>query len=158
MIISLVRIDDRLIHGQVATDWVRYTHCDRIIVINDLIAMDEIRKKLLLAITPAGVKTSIITIGKAIEAYNNPKYKDLNAMFLLTCPQDILSLIEGGVSIKSINIGGMSYKEGKKQITAAVSVSDDDISCFNELYKKGIELEIRMLSTERKVNWMEVAN
>ena len=63
-------------------------------------------------------------------------------------------MVEGGVAIKSVNIGGMSFKEGKKQITSVVSVDDTDIQAFKKLNEKGIELEIRKVSSDSKVNLM----
>lgn len=64
-------------------------------------------------------------------------------------------MIEGGVDIKSVNVGGMCYKDGKKQITGAVSVNNQDIECFKKLYEKGIELEIRQVAKDNKVNLID---
>jgi len=75
---------------------------------------------------------------------------------LFTNPTSALKMIEAGVDIKSINIGGMSFKEGKNQITGAVSVNDQDIESFKKLNEKGIELEIRKVDTDKKVMLMDV--
>jgi len=154
MKISLARIDDRLVHGQVVTSWSKETQCERIIVINDEVAADVMRKILLEQVAPPGVKSSVVGIDKAIRVFNNPKYADVNAMLLFTNPTDVLRMVEGGVALKSINIGGMSFKEGKKQITATISVNDQDIEAFKKLNKKGIELEIRKVSSDSKINLM----
>ena len=154
MIIVLARIDDRLIHGQVATIWSRDTKCQRIIVCNDEVAANPMRKTLLEQVAPPGIKSSVVGIDEAIRAYNNPKYQDDRVLFLFTNPTDVVRMVEGGVAIKSVNIGGMSFKEGKKQITNVVSVDDTDIEAFKKLNKKGIELEIRKISSDRKVDLM----
>ena len=154
MKISLARIDDRLIHGQVVTSWSKETRCERIIVVNDEVAEDVMRKILLEKVAPPGVKSSVLGIDKAIRVFNNPKYADVNAMLLFTNPTDVLRMVEGGVVLKSINIGGMSFKEGKKQITAAISVNNQDIEAFKKLNKKGLELEIRKVPSDSKINLM----
>lgn len=154
MQIVLTRIDDRLIHGQVATIWSKETKCNRIIVVSDEVANDNLRKTLLVQVAPPGVKANVITIDKMIEIYENPKYDSFKALLLFTNPSDVLRVVEGGVDIKSVNIGGMSFKEGKKQITSAVSVDEKDIQSFKKLNEKGIELEIRKVTTDPKVDLM----
>jgi len=156
MQIVLARIDDRLIHGQVATVWSKVTGCQRIIVCDDEVAKDQIRSTLLKQVAPAGIKSHVVDLDKAIRVYENPKYKDDKCMLLFTNPTSVLYLVEHGVDIKSINIGGMSFKEGKHQITGAVSVDDKDIEAFKKLNEKGIELEIRKVDTDKKVMLMDV--
>ena len=154
MKISLARIDDRLIHGQVVTSWTKETKCERIIVCSDEVADDSIRKTLLEQVAPPGVKASVVEIEKAIRVYKNPKYSEVNAMLLFTNPTDVLRMVEGGVDLKSINIGGMAFKEGKKQITGTISVNEKDIEAFKKLNEKGIELEIRKVVADSKVDLM----
>jgi PTS system mannose-specific IIB component len=156
MNIVLVRIDDRLIHGQVATVWTKETKCDRIIVCNDEVAADPIRKALLTQVAPPGVKASVVDIEKAIRAYNNPNYADARVLLLFTNPTDVLRMVEGGIDIKSVNIGGMSFKVGKKQVTNAVSVDEKDRESFRTLHEKGIELEIRKVAYDSKVDLMSI--
>jgi PTS system mannose-specific IIB component len=155
MEISLVRIDDRLIHGQVATVWTKVSKCNRIIACSDEVAADTLRKTLLLQVAPPGIKAYVLPIDKAIAAYKNPKYADFKTLFLFTNPTDVVRMVEGGVDIKSVNVGGMCYKEGKTQITGAVTVNQEDIDAFKKLYERGIELEIRKVASENKIDLME---
>lgn len=152
MEISFVRIDDRLIHGQVATVWVKETKCNKIIAVSNEVAADTLRKTLLLQVAPPGIKAYVVTIAKAIEAYNNPKYNDFKTLFLFTNPTDVLRVVEGGVPFTSVNVGGMCFKEGKTQITGAVSVDKQDVEAFYKLHEKGIELEIRKVVSDPKIN------
>ena len=156
MKIVLARIDDRLIHGQVATVWSKVTGCQRIIVCDDEVAQDTIRATLLKQVAPPGIKSHVVDVDKAVRVYNNPKYADDKCLLLFTNPSSVLRMVNAGVDIKSINIGGMSFKEGKHQITGAVSVNDEDIAAFKELNAKGIELEIRKVDTDKKVMLMDV--
>lgn len=147
--IKLVRIDDRLIHGQVATVWAKQTGVNRIFVVNDEVAKDDFRKKLLKQATPPGVKANIITVQKMIDVYPDSKYDSLNVMLLFTNPADIQRVVEGGVPIQSVNVGGMAFSEGKRKLTAAVSVTDEDIEAFTYLNSKGVELEIRQVIKDK---------
>jgi mannose PTS system EIIAB component len=150
MKIALARIDDRLIHGQVVTIWSKETKCQRIIVCNDDVANDEIRKTLLTQVAPPGVQSHVVSIDKAVRVINNPKYENDIVLLLFTNPTDVLRLIEAGIDIKSVNIGGMSFKEGKTQLTGAVSVNDEDIKSFRALNDKNVELEIRKVASDSK--------
>ena len=150
MKIALARIDDRLIHGQVVTVWSKETKCQRIIVCNDDVANDEIRRTLLTQVAPPGVQSSVVGIEKAIRVINNPKYENDIVLLLFTNPTDVLRLVEAGIDIKTVNIGGMSFKEGKTQLTGAVSVNDEDIKSFKALNDKNIELEIRKVASDSK--------
>lgn len=154
MKINLCRIDDRLIHGQVATVWAKEAKAERIIVCSDQVAEDEIRKSLLLQVAPPGIKVSVLPVDKAIRVYNNPKYANDAVFYLFTCPQDVLRMVEGGVPIKSLNIGGMAFKEGKEQITKAISVDASDREAFKKMHDLGVELEIRTVATDSKVDIM----
>ncbi|MBL4952333.1 PTS mannose transporter subunit IIAB [Neobacillus sp. YIM B02564] len=154
MIIALARIDDRLIHGQVATVWTKETGVSRIIVVSDEVAKDTVRKTLLTQVAPPGVKASVVDVDKAVRVYNNPKYANDRVMLLFTNPTDVVRVVEEGVEIKSVNIGGMSYKEGKTMITNAVSVDKKDLEAFNKLNERGIELEIRKVIADSKVDLM----
>lgn len=154
MEIRFVRIDDRLIHGQVATVWVKEVGCNKIFACSDEVAADQLRKTLLLQVAPPGVKAYVLPIAKAIEAYKNPKYDDFKTLFLFTNPTDVVRMVEGGVDIQSVNIGGMCFKEGKVMITGAVAVDQTDIAAFQKLHERGIELEVRKVASDSKIPLM----
>ncbi len=154
MEIVLARIDDRLIHGQVATVWTKATNCQRIIVCDDEVAKDKIRATLLKQVAPPGIKSSVVDIAKAVRVYHNPKYEKDKCLLLFTNPKSVLRLVEAGIPIKTVNIGGMSYKEGKKQISDAISVNAEDIEAFKKLHDLNIELEYRKVASDKKVDLM----
>ncbi|MGT2925511.1 PTS system mannose/fructose/N-acetylgalactosamine-transporter subunit IIB [Streptococcus caviae] len=148
MKIKLARIDDRLIHGQVTTVWAKEANAERIIIPSDDVASDEIRKTLVKQAAPPGIKVNVVTTDKAIKVYHNPKYENDTVFYLFTKPQEVVDLVKGGVPIKSINIGGMQFKEGRTQLTKAVSVSKEDIEAFKELIGLGVTLDCRVVVTD----------
>ncbi|WLI76023.1 PTS mannose transporter subunit IIAB [Kosakonia sp. H02] len=156
MVIGLARIDDRLIHGQVATRWTKETNVTRIIVVSDEVAADTVRKTLLTQVAPPGVTAHVVDVEKMIRVYNNPKYAGDRVMLLFTNPTDVERIVEGGVKIASVNIGGMAYRQGKTQVNNAVSVDEKDIAAFKKLNDRGIELEVRKVSNDPKLKMMDL--
>lgn len=150
MNISLLRIDSRLIHGQVMTSWAKAVKCDAIFAISDEVANDDIRRELLLQIVPPHLKGYVITVDKAIKVYHNPKYASRNIIWLVTNPSDIVRLIEGGVKVKDVNVGGMTFREGDKLISQAVSVNPTDVQAFYKLLDLGIDLSLQQVAANKK--------
>ncbi|KAA6481940.1 mannose/fructose/sorbose PTS transporter subunit IIB [Bacillus swezeyi] len=156
MKIVLSRIDDRFIHGQVLTRWIKIHAADRIIIVSDDIAADEMRKTLILSVAPSNVKASAVSISKMAKAFHSPRYQDTTAMLLFEKPGDIVSLIEAGVPIDTVNVGGMRFENNRRQITKSVSVTEKDIEAFEALYEKGVKLELRQLPSDNSEDFMQI--
>lgn len=140
--IVLTRIDNRLIHGQVATQWCGVVGANLLLVANDKVAGDEFRQGLMNMAAPAYAQTRFFTIEKtcAIIGKASPAQK---IAIICENPQDVLRLVEGGVPITKLNIGNMHMAEGKRQVATSVAVDDDDVACFKKLQELGVELEIK---------------
>lgn len=156
MEIRLARIDDRLIHGQVATAWAKQININRIIVVSDEVANDSLRKFLLQEAAPPGIKSNVVTVSRMLDVYDNQLFQEQKVMLLFTNPQDVERLIRGGMRLNSLNIGGMRFTAGKQMITNFVSIDEQDAEAFRYLDEQGIELEVRKVPTDRKVNLMEL--
>ena len=154
--IVLVRIDDRLIHGQIVENWMKLLKINHVIVVNDFVASDQMQKALFSMAVPDHTKISILTIAEVRETILNGQFKEDRAMLLFVSPQDVLNLINKGVKIKEVNIGGMHYSPEKKQILKAISVSKQDIRAFQELDRLGVRLEARMVPDDEKIDIMEI--
>ena len=140
--IVLTRIDNRLIHGQVATQWCGVVGANLLLVANDKVAGDEFRQGLMNMAAPAYAQTRFFTIEKtcAIIGKASPAQK---IAIICENPQDVHRLVEGGVPITKLNIGNMHMAEGKRQVATSVAVDDDDVACFKKLQELGVELEIK---------------
>lgn len=147
--IVLTRIDNRLLHGQVATQWTKAIGANLILVANDEVSQNKMRQGLMDMAAPTGVATRYWTIQKTIDTIH--KAADRQLIFLI-CenPTDVLKLVEGGVPINKVNIGNMHMAEGKRQVAGTVAVDDKDVEAFKDLRDKGVELEIRKVPTESK--------
>lgn len=154
MNIELVRIDDRLIHGQVVMAWSKAVAVKRMVVIDDKVAVDAIRKMLLETVAPPGVKVSVLTAQQGVEALRNNTFGNEKLLLLFTNPMTILTLIDGGIPIDKVNIGGMSFSQGKTQLTKAVSVNEEDRTAFKKLHEHGVDLHIQILPNDTPVDIM----
>ena len=149
--IVLTRIDNRLVHGQVATQWCRTIGANLILVANDEVAGNKLRQGLMDMAAPAYASMRYWTIEKTISTIHKASDKQL---IFIVCenPQDVLKLVEGGVPIKKVNIGNMHMADGKRQVAGSVAVDDADVAAFAKLRDLGVELEIRRVPTEAAEN------
>ncbi|WP_232554336.1 mannose/fructose/sorbose PTS transporter subunit IIB [Klebsiella michiganensis] len=155
MNITLARIDDRLIHGQVTTVCSKVANAQRIIICNDDVYNDDVRRTLLRQAAPPGMKVNVVNIEKAVAVYHNPQYQDETVFYLFTNPQDVLTMVQQGVKIATLNIGGMAWRPGKKQLTKAVSLDAADINAFQQLDKLGVKLDLRVVASDPSVNILD---
>ncbi|WP_448956965.1 mannose/fructose/sorbose PTS transporter subunit IIB [Klebsiella michiganensis] len=155
MNITLARIDDRLIHGQVTTVWSKVANAQRIIICNDDVYNDDVRRTLLRQAAPPGMKVNVVNIEKAVAVYHNPQYQDETVFYLFTNPQDVLTIVQQGVKIATLNIGGMAWRPGKKQLTKAVSLDAADINAFQQLDTLGVKLDLRVVASDPSVNILD---
>ena len=155
MNITLARIDDRLIHGQVTTVWSKVANAQRIIICNDEVYNDDVRRTLLRQAAPPGMKVNVVNLEKAIAVYHNPQYQDETVFYLFTNPHDVLTMVQRGVKIATLNIGGMAWRPGKKQLTKAVSLDPEDIQAFQQLDKLGVKLDLRIVASDPSINILD---
>lgn len=158
MIIGLARLDDRLIHGQVALVWTKEAKVNRIIVVSDEVAKDNLRSTLLKQAAPPGITASIVDIAKAVRVFNNPKYAMDRVMLLFTTPLDVERVIEAGIPLDVLNIGGVSYKEGKKKLTKAIFLNIEEANSLKRLADSGVVLDVRVLVNDSKENMIALIN
>ena len=113
--ILLTRIDNRLVHGQVATQWNSTLGSNLILVANDDVASNTMRQNLMKMAAPAGVATRFFSLQKTIDVIGkaSPRQK---IFIVAETPEDVLTLVKGGVPIKKVNIGNMHMSEGKRQV------------------------------------------
>ena len=144
----MCRVDTRLLHGQVATTWTKMTNPDRIIVVSDGVAHDELRKTMIQQAAPPGVKAHVVPIKKMIEVSKDPRFGATKAMLLFENPQDLLAAVEGGVDIKEVNLGSMAHSVGKVVVTNAIAMDEKDVQTLETLASKGIKFDVRKVPAD----------
>lgn len=146
----LARVDTRLLHGQVATTWTKQTQPNRIIVVSDSVARDNLRKQMIEQAAPPGVKANVVPINKMIQVAKDPRFGNTKAMLLFETPQDALRAIEGGVDIKELNIGSMAHSIGKVVVNKAIAMGPDDVETLEKIKAKGIAFDVRKVPADSK--------
>ncbi len=155
MPVTVFRIDDRLIHGQVVEAWVPHLKTDEIVVVSDEIAADEMRRMIMRFSTPEGVGLKILGIEEAFR-YLNGAPAAANILVLLPGLKEAADMISKGLKIRSLNIGGMHYSAGKNfSIGKAIFLSEEDRGYLKFISGAGVELEGRGVPTDRPIDLME---
>lgn len=152
----LARIDSRLLHGQVATAWTKTTGPNRIIVVSDDVAHDDLRKSMIREAAPPGVKANVVPVDKMIQVAKDTRFGNTKALLLFETPQDALRAIKGGVDIKELNVGSMAHSVGKVAVSKVLSLDKADIEAFEELKELGVSFDVRKVPSDSKDNMEEI--
>ena len=148
MSICAARVDERMIHGQVAMVWTNVVGANRILVANDEVVKDDLKIEGLKLAKPAGIKLSICSIQRAIENINNNKYGEDNVFMITRNIPDMADIINGGVDLKEFNVGNISSKDGSRQIKKSVNVTPKDVDIIKNLINKGVKITAQMVPNE----------
>jgi len=148
MSVTLLRVDDRLIHGQVVEGWVPFLKVDLVIVVSDSAAADEIQTALMKMALPSSVGLLVLPVAEAVAALNSPQMATRKALVLVPGPSEALALVEKGLIVKRINVGGLHYTVGKVQLGRALFLDEKDRLALRALTAKGVRLEGRALPSD----------
>lgn len=151
-----IRVDERLIHGQVATMWTNSLRASRIMIVGDDIVHDDIQKMALKTAVPAGVRLSILTAEGAAKRILSGKYSDQRVFMIVQTPKYLKMLVDNGVQLETVNVGNMSTKEGSKQVKKSVAVTQKNIEDFNYLNEHGVSLIAQMVPSENPQKFMKL--
>ncbi|HEX3783055.1 MAG TPA: PTS sugar transporter subunit IIB [Pseudonocardiaceae bacterium] len=157
MPIKHLRIDNRLVHGQVTVAWVGYVGVDHIIVANDEVANDELQR-LLLPQAARGVRTSVVSVADAIKHCLSPETAGENIMILAKWCADALELVEGGVRPEVINVGNQAPKPGTKftMVTRSISVTPEDAVAYRKMAEIVGGLTSQMMPKDKPADFLKL--
>ena len=153
MAICLVRVDDRLIHGQVVMTWVRATKANRIVVLDDGVAADPFMTMVCKSLAPTGTSVEIMTLAQAIEKI--PLYHEndaLRAIILVKTPKPVLELKLAGVKLDKMVIGGMGIREGRTKLYRNISADEQERGMIRQLINMGMEVVCQIVSDDNPVD------
>lgn len=141
------RIDDRLIHGQVMTQWIQYTGANQVLIVDDGVAKDAFLQMVMKSSVPGKISLKVCSVKDSI-GYLNEDSADEKIIMLVKTPAVLDELTNAGVKLESINVGGIGAKAGRKQLFKNISVSEDEKESFRSLLNKGIKVFLRVIVTE----------
>jgi len=140
MSILLFRLDERLIHGQVFLGWANFLKAEKLVILNDQVASTPSEKELYLAHVPPEIKAAVFSLNEGLKKIFQGEFEKERTIVLLESPQDLLRLAQQGVKIAEANLGGMYFKEGRKQLLPYVYLSEEEMAVFEKLFKLGIKV------------------
>ncbi|MBO0458191.1 PTS sugar transporter subunit IIB [Enterococcus hulanensis] len=147
--ISMIRIDDRLVHGQVAVKWSKQLSVDRIVVVSDSIAKNEIQISALKMAGPAGVKVAVLTLEKAVKILNDPRSEKLNILVVTNEPKYVLGLLPKLNEDPILNMANYGRIGGtlsdKEKVTETVYLSQEDKDVVKQIFGLGFDFNYQPL-------------
>lgn len=151
--IVLTRVDDRLIHGQVMTAWVKVLQANKIVIIDNETAKDPFMFEVLSMSVPKEIKLEIYDISEAKEQL--PKIKEDSkkekVIILVKSPLVVNELVEGGVQIKNMIIGGMGARKGRKTLYKNISASQEEKDTLQNLVREGLDIKIHIIPSQKAI-------
>ena len=149
--ISMIRMDDRLLHGQVAVAWFGSVGANTILVANDSVSGDEFRKSAIRLAKPDHAKLVMKSIDDSIKAINSGVTDKYKMLVVVESVADAKKLIEGtNNSIKSLNLGGTKPREGTKNFSKTINLTDDEVSALRKLKSEGTDVYIQQVPNESR--------
>lgn len=146
--VKLMRIDERLLHGQVAVTWVSNVNATSILIANDEVMENEMAKMALKMAKPSGMKLAIRSVDDAAALLNDPRSENIAIFVIVKNIKDAVRLCQQTKAVSHVNIGGIKKKEGSKLIAAAVHVNNEDIENLKVLRTLVDTIEFRMVPSD----------
>lgn len=150
--IVLTRVDDRLVHGQVMTSWVKATGANKIMVVDDGVAQDELMKTVLKGVVPSQVKLGIFSVAKAVDRMVKG-FKDTDKVIMLVkTPETVWRMQQAGVEFKALNIGGMGIRSDRTTLYQNIAASESEREAIKSLIDAGCDVTIQITADDAKVD------
>lgn len=141
------RIDDRLIHGQVMTQWIQHCGANEVVIVDDGVAKDTFIQMVMKSSVPKKISLKVFSVKDAI-TYLTGEPNNEKILILVKVPNVLVSLVEAGVNITFVNVGGMGAKAGRKSLFKNVSASEDEKNDLRRLIDQGVKVFFRVIVTE----------
>lgn len=130
---AFLRIDDRLIHGQVIVGWLPEVRPDRLVVVNDKISDDIMRQELMALSVPPEIELTFFSTADVSAAAVSEK-----SFILVVSPKDAWACLQKGIAPKRFNVGGMHSRDNKEEIFEALHVDHEDRRYFELILEAGV--------------------
>nr|WP_086939509.1 PTS sugar transporter subunit IIB [Thaumasiovibrio occultus] len=150
--IKHLRIDHRLLHGQVVYSWLKTIDCNAVLIANDVAAADETRQKLLMMSAPSDKKTIVRTVEKAASILNDERNQKVKFFVIVETLDDAKFIADAVPAVTSINVGSIRKTEGAVQVNNAVFLNDNHRAMIAELSGRGVEMEARQVADDVKID------
>lgn len=159
MAIQLARVDNRLLHGQVATVWTKTVRPNRILVVSDKVAHDKLRKMLIMQAAPPEVKANVITVAKMVQIYRDARFDNFRPLILTETLPEMAELVAQGIDLKptGVNVGNLAYTVHKTMLTPSVAADDADVQAAAALKAAGVTVYTQTVPGDRQQDFLALA-
>ncbi len=149
--INFVRVDDRLLHGQIICAWAPFYNAEMLVVASDNAASDELLKGILLSCASEGFGVEVVEVGAAAKMLLNGTYLDKRLILVVGNLEDALRLFDEGVHFRSLNLGNLHHEDGGRTLSASVTIDAEDESVLTKLVARGVSVEVRDVPTSQAI-------
>ncbi len=149
--IVFIRIDDRLIHGQVVEGWVNHLKVSCLLVADDAVASNTLQRSIMELAVPQGLKVIIGPVEEICRRLRTPELDAERIMLLFSNPADVLRAIKAGMECRSLNVGGLHFIPGKRKLMDVLAVNEEDLDALREIVGIGIKIDIQTVPTQRPI-------
>jgi len=146
--VFFVRIDSRLVHGQIIESWLPFTNARALVVVNDELAADDLRQQIMSIAIPLGVDIRFAEVSGVAALLRGKNFADADALVLFSSCQDARRAFDAGFAFTRLNLGNLHYGPGKKQICQHIALSKDDEECLGNLKERGVTLDYRCIPSD----------
>lgn len=143
--VVLARVDDRLIHGEVVTAWIPTKRVTRIIIVDDEVAADQFNVRVVKALAPEGTKCFVYTVEKAAEKLMVEGVPGERLLVLAKTPVTFNRLIQAGVPLQEINLGGAGIRGERQPFINNVSLDPKEVLACEEMQKAGCRVYYQLV-------------
>lgn len=154
--IELLRVDDRLIHGQVAVTWTSHLGADTIVVANDKAKDDPLMRSAFKLAKPPQCVLSIKSVAGAILVINNPKHESRKMFVVCASPEDALKIVKDCPEVKKVCLGGIRQSGNRKQIAPQVYLDSDDLEAVKEIASLGRDVYLQSLPEQKAMSLADI--
>lgn len=155
---GLVRIDDRLIHGQVIAVWCKHKTFTRIVIIDDQVASDAFMQQVLKMAAPPNITVDVYGIDEATDVLSQDSVKPETTMLLMKTPETARRLFDNGLKYEALNIGGMGGGPGRKNVFKNIAMSKDEVATLKYLLGEGVDITLLTVPGEKSKKFSDLAS
>ena len=156
MALKLVRVDDRLIHGQVVTIWLKALNAKRIVIVDDRTARDEFLREVITLSAPPGVPVEVLDVESGTQRVLVLAAEPDPVIVLVRSPIVALHLREAGVEFPLLNVGGLGAGPTRKPLYRNISANPEELEAMRRLESMGTAVELRIVENDRPVSFRSV--
>ncbi len=149
--IVLVRVDSRLIHGQILEAWIPYTKAGALVVVDDEVEKNLLKRSVMEMAVPSNIEVSFYTVREAVDSYVNGGFSRKRIIILFSNVHDAKAAYDSGFLFDSLNLGNMHYCDGKVQVSSNLCVGIDDTDAIVDLCRLGVTIDTRSVPGEKKM-------